>query len=282
MACSLTSPGKPFSSVRAKAAAEKALALDDSLADAYLTTAFCLYNYDWNWEAAERAAQRALELSPDLPLAHVAYANILAIQRRHEDALKEARRALEIDPLLAYPTSNVGLQNLWIRNYDEAISWFKKAIDLDVNFAPAYPLMAFAYFCNGKVAEAVALAEKFAAMFPPHAGSFNVRCFMYAEAGQRDDAVRLVEDLKDSAKLRMFHPPSWGCPTTSAVRWRSRENFCWRLWQSAPTFSCTFTLHPGWIATATIRFCRTSSAKSACRRPRGCSYCRSAKRTSHS
>jgi TolB-like protein/Tfp pilus assembly protein PilF len=195
---------------RAKAAAEKALALDDSLADAYISTAVCLCNYDWNWDAAERAVQRALELNPDLPLAHTGYANILAIRRRHADALKEARRAFEIDPLVAFATFNVGQQNLWIRNYDEAISWFKKAIDLDVNFAPAYPVMAFAYFCNGKVAEAVALAEKFAALFPPHGGLFYVKCFMYEEAGRRDDAVRTVNDLKEFGKTSYVSPAILG------------------------------------------------------------------------
>jgi len=99
---------------------------------------------------------------------------------------------------------------MWIRNYDEAISSFKKAIDLDANFGPAYPLMAFAYFCNGKVAEAVALAEKFAAMFPPHAGSFFLKCFMYAEAGRRADAVRMVEDLKEFGKTSYVSPAILG------------------------------------------------------------------------
>jgi non-specific serine/threonine protein kinase len=195
---------------RAKAAAEKALALDDSLADAYVTMALCLNNYDWNWAAAERAVNRAIELSPDFPFAHITYAGILSVQRRHEDALKEARRAVEIDPLLAFAAHTLGMQNLWIRNYDEAISSFKKAIDLDANFGPAYPVMALAYLCNGRIAEAVALAEKFAAMFPPHAGSFFLRCFIYAEAGRRDDAVRMVGDLKEFGKTSYVSPALLG------------------------------------------------------------------------
>jgi non-specific serine/threonine protein kinase len=195
---------------RAKAAAEKAIALDDSLADAYESLARCLFNYDWDWAAAEKAIQRAIALNPDQPTAHIAYAQILAIQGRMEDAMKEARRAVELDPLLAQATYCVGALYLLLRNYDEAIRFFKSAIDLDPSFAVSYPMLTTSYAAVGRTAEAVAEAEKFASKFPPHPGSFFLRCLVYAQAGRQDDAVRIHNELKEFARTSYVSPAILG------------------------------------------------------------------------
>jgi non-specific serine/threonine protein kinase len=195
---------------KAKAAAEKAIALDDSLADAYESLAICLCDYDWDWAGAEKAIQRAIALNPDQPSAHITYSQILGIQKRSEEAMKESRRAVELDPLLAQATHSVGTSYLRLRNYDEAIRSFKSAIDLDPSFAVAYPLLTMSYAAAGRMAEAVAEAEKFASKFPPHAGSFFMRCGMYADAGRLDDAVRIHNELKEFARTSYVSPAILG------------------------------------------------------------------------
>jgi len=195
---------------RAKAAAEKGIALDDSLADAYESLAVCLANYDWDWDAAERAIQRAIALNPDQPAVHVVYANILHVQKRRDDAMKEALRAVELDPLSALAAYAVGVCHVFIRNYDEAIRFFKNAIELDPSFALSYPLLTFTFAANGQITEAVAEAEKFASKYPPHAGSFYLRCYVYSAAGRQDDAVGMLTELKEFARTSYVSPAILG------------------------------------------------------------------------
>jgi tetratricopeptide (TPR) repeat protein len=112
--------------------------------------------------------------------------------------------------LLAQATHSVGTSYLRLRNYDEAIRSFKSAIDLDPSFAVAYPLLTMSYAAAGRMAEAVAEAEKFASKFPPHAGSFFMRCGMYADAGRLDDAVRIHNELKEFARTSYVSPAILG------------------------------------------------------------------------
>ena len=94
---STMAPGEAFP--RAKAAAQKALALDGSLGDAYASLGMCSFLYDWDWASAERAFKRCLELTPTSLGARVWYPILLAVIGRHDEAIAEAKRAIDIDPL---------------------------------------------------------------------------------------------------------------------------------------------------------------------------------------
>src|SRR5262249_9555228 len=95
----VTPPGEVLP--RAKAAAQKALALDGSLGEAHNSIALCALFYDWDWTAAGRAFRRSLELAPENVIARMNYSQYLAVLGRSEDSVTEARQAVEIDPLSA-------------------------------------------------------------------------------------------------------------------------------------------------------------------------------------
>ena len=113
----------PRSDARALAmrAAERALDLDDTLPSAHANLAELNFYYDWDWQAAERGYQRALELNPSDTLSRSDYARLLAAEGRLAEALREARQARELDPLSPYATSTVGMMLYYARRYDEAV-----------------------------------------------------------------------------------------------------------------------------------------------------------------
>jgi serine/threonine protein kinase len=96
---------------RARAAAEKALAIDDSLSEAHASLGLCLTQYDWDWAAAERALRRSIDLDGENAFARHNYASLLAALGRTEESLREARRAAELDPLSGYYLANFGFTN---------------------------------------------------------------------------------------------------------------------------------------------------------------------------
>ncbi len=106
---------------KAEAAARKALALDDTLAEAHASLAGVLYRYHWDWEGAEREFQRSLELDPNYAEGHRAYAIYLLTVRRHEEAVAEARRARELSPLSPVINVELGAALVRVGRYDEAI-----------------------------------------------------------------------------------------------------------------------------------------------------------------
>jgi TolB-like protein len=110
---------------QARAAALKALELDESLAEPHVTLAF-VYNWSWDWGAAETEAKRAIELNPNLGFAHIAYAQLLSNMGRHEQAIAEGTRARELDPLSLIINSYYGSDLYKARQYDDATAVLKK------------------------------------------------------------------------------------------------------------------------------------------------------------
>jgi TolB-like protein/Tfp pilus assembly protein PilF/predicted Ser/Thr protein kinase len=140
---------------RAEAAALKALELDDTLAEAHTSLALVRLFYRWDWPGAEREFQRAIELNPNYAHAHHGYAILLALTRRNEESVAEARRALETDPL-SLPVNNiVGMMLQLAHRYDEAIEQYRKTLELDPRFAMAASGLADAYESKGLEKEAI-------------------------------------------------------------------------------------------------------------------------------
>src|SRR5262249_40227960 len=128
---------------------------------AHAALAYVYYRYDWNWPAAEQEFQRALELNPNDATAHHWYGVYLAaVRERHEEAIAEERRALELDPLSVI--INAGLAQLYNfpRRPDEAIVQAHKALELDPNFWLAHLGLVEAYLQKGMYAEALAACQK--------------------------------------------------------------------------------------------------------------------------
>ena len=122
----------------AKAAALKAVQLDDGLADAHASLGFVMLLYDWSPVQAEKEFRRAIELDANYPTAHHWYAYDLAAMKRSDESVAEIRRALELDPLSSIINTDAGQILLLARRPDEAIAQCQKAIALDPDFGQAY------------------------------------------------------------------------------------------------------------------------------------------------
>ena len=139
---------------QAKAAAQKALAIDAGLAEAHTTLAYALANYDWNFAEAEREYLKAIELNPNYATAHQWYAEFLSAMRRFDEAKTEIRRAEELDPLSPIIQSIVGLIFYHSRDFDAAIAQYQKTINNYPGFPIVYAYLSLAYAQKGMFDEA--------------------------------------------------------------------------------------------------------------------------------
>ena len=144
---------------RAREAAQKALDLDEGLADGHYALAN-LMTYSWEWADAEREYKRAIELNPNLALAHRWYATYLRLMRRHEQAITEITRARELDPLSPGVNATVGYVLASARRYDQAIQALNKRSSSTGPIPTRISSSATLYSAQGKYAEAVAAYTK--------------------------------------------------------------------------------------------------------------------------
>ena len=138
---------------KAKAAAAKALALDDTLAEAHASMGMVRFFYDWDFPEAEREFRRAIDLDPNYSTAHVAYAVFLGCMHRRDESVVEARRALAVDPLSMQVNLVLGDMLNSAGRFDEALEHLAKMVELDPNFEMARQSLSNAYFGNGLVKE---------------------------------------------------------------------------------------------------------------------------------
>jgi TolB-like protein/DNA-binding winged helix-turn-helix (wHTH) protein/Flp pilus assembly protein TadD len=183
---------------KAKAAAMRALELDETLAEAHASLARVLAVYDWDWTSAEKEYKRAIELSPRYATAHQWYGGCLEAMGRNNEAMAERKKALELDPLSLIINFELGLAFYYTRDYDRAIEQFQKTLELDQNFRPVHAFLPAAYEQKGMYGEAIArfknaipLKESSEVTFL-RAGLGHV----YGVSGKKSEARRLLDELK--------------------------------------------------------------------------------------
>lgn len=140
---------------QAREAAQRALDLDDRLAEAHVSLAYVHHYHDWSWDTAEAGFKRALELKPDYPLARQWYFNLLICVGRFKEAWAQVSQAKELDPLSAYSHSLMGWVRYYLRDYSLAIKLLREAHELDPTYAPAYVWRSWACIEKGLYDEAV-------------------------------------------------------------------------------------------------------------------------------
>jgi DNA-binding winged helix-turn-helix (wHTH) protein/TolB-like protein/lipopolysaccharide biosynthesis regulator YciM len=185
---------------KAKAAALKALELDDSLAEAHVALALVKMYFDWDWAGAEKAYQRALELNPNNADVHQWYGRYLSVLGRFDAAEAELKRALQLDPLS--PVINLGLGEAlyYARQYDQAIKQFVATLELDSNYPFARWLMGKAFMQKANYPEAIAVIQKeVAGNGGRHPALLSVLGRAYALSGRRDEAQQLLTELTERA-----------------------------------------------------------------------------------
>jgi len=144
---------------KAKAAALKALAIDNGLAEAHTSLGLVLLRYEWNWKSAGEEFQRAVELNPNYATAHRWYALYLLANQRFDESLVERRRSQELDPFSWPISQGLGTYFLFTRNYDAAIAEYRKTLELEPK-APIHDYIRLAYQQKGMFTEAFQEAEK--------------------------------------------------------------------------------------------------------------------------
>ena len=142
---------------QAKTAILRALAIDDNLAEAHASLGLILAIFDFEWAAAERQYQRAIELNPNSPVPHQWYGELLVNTGRIDAGLAEGRRAVDLDPLSQVANLALGIQLNSARRYDEAIAQLQKTLTLGRNFADTNYFLFEAYANKGLYQEAVAV-----------------------------------------------------------------------------------------------------------------------------
>ena len=178
---------------KAKAAAARAIELDDTLAEAHASFGYVKLTFDWDWPAAEREFRRALELNPNLAQAHAGYAHYLLTVRRINEALQELNRLDKIDPL--FPQSHMGTPWLLMsaRRYDEAIEAARKSGDDRV--------LAISLAELGRSEEAIAAADR-AVKSTRNPVILAQIASAYAIAGAKDRARAMLGTIEAQARER--------------------------------------------------------------------------------
>jgi adenylate cyclase len=189
----------------ARAAAEKALQLDDSLAEAHTALGGVKLWYDFDWPGAENEFRRAIELNPSYAHAHDWYGWLLEYEARLDESLAEMRQASELDPLSAEITSDVADPLYHQGNYEAAKEQCGKALELDPGFVVAHIRLGIIDFEAGKFTEAIAELEKARAMDPsPLVAGFLG--YAYAKSGDRDKAQAIIAELNQASSRQYVSP----------------------------------------------------------------------------
>jgi DNA-binding winged helix-turn-helix (wHTH) protein/Flp pilus assembly protein TadD len=190
---------------KAKAAAVKALEIDDTLAEAHTSLAFVLHRFDWAWTEAEREFQRALALNADYATIHHWYGNYLMTMGRQVEAMEEMNLAQHLDPLSLIIDGNIGNLLYFMRQYDRAIKHFQKMLEMDANFYGTHSNLGCVYEQKSMYEEAIAEFEK-ALMLDDNLSTRAWLGHAYAIAGKIDEAQGVINDLKERSKSRYISP----------------------------------------------------------------------------
>jgi tetratricopeptide (TPR) repeat protein len=192
---------------QARRAAERALEIDPQLAEGHVSLAAILEAYDWNWQAAEREYRRALELNPWLPAAHLWYGMFLRDQGRLKEALPELRRAAQLEPFSVFTSVNLAHAYMLAGNYGAAMEQAHHITEVAPDMVTAEVILANSYGAHSQAAEAeAALARglRVSKDDDPHALAVLARA--YAHQGKRDESLRLLRQLEQLSKQRYVSP----------------------------------------------------------------------------
>ncbi len=186
----------------AKAAVMKALALDDSLAEAHTSLAFVSFYYDRDWAKAEREFRRALELNPNYANGHHWYAEFLSLAGRHEEAIVESERARELDPLSNIINTWVGSRYFFARQYDTAIEQYRNTIEMDPDFVPVHLVLGHAFEEKHMYREAIAELERAVNLSGGSPVYLASLAHAYGVAGRQNEARKVLDGLTKLSKRR--------------------------------------------------------------------------------
>jgi TolB-like protein/Flp pilus assembly protein TadD len=180
---------------KAKAAARKALEIDDSIAESHVEMGAIDTLYDFDWAGSERESKRAIELNPNYAPAHEYYSWTLLAEGRATEAVAESRRAEALDPLSAEISSFTGWWLYFARRYDEAVTQFHKCLDLDSNYIACHAFLGETYIQQGRFSDAIAAEANALKIDSGWSWAAAETARAYALSGRRAEAQRGLDEL---------------------------------------------------------------------------------------
>jgi serine/threonine protein kinase/tetratricopeptide (TPR) repeat protein len=190
---------------KAKAAAMKAIEIDDALAEPWASLGAVRWWFEWDWEGAEEAYRRAIELNPNYATAHDGFGMFLAARGRFSDAVEQMTKACDLDPLSLICAVHSGWPFYFARDYESAIRRFRKALELDENFIPAHGWLGLALGQQSRFAEAIDAFHR--ALEVERVSILKAMlAHTHAIAGQREQALALLEELEKEKRERYISP----------------------------------------------------------------------------
>ncbi len=191
---------------KSRAAARRALEIDDRLAEAHTTLAVLYENYDWDWKNSEREYRRALELDPNYATAHQWYGEFLGSTGRPEAALAELQKSIELDPLVPIHYLSTYTVLLPLHRYKDAVQFVEKALEIDPSFPRAHSSLGWIYNATGKLEDAV--RETGIAIVNSDSGVEYIAELGYIEGrmGKREEALSILGLLQQKAQHEYVDP----------------------------------------------------------------------------
>ena len=186
---------------KARAAADRALQIDDSLAEAHTSSAM-VYRLQWRWVEAEEEYKRAIGLNPNYPTAHHWFAIYFYAKRQFDDAMREIKRAQELDPLSLVISLNVAMVYLLKNDSNSAIEQCQRIIELDQSFPEAHSVLGFAYVKRRRYEEATAEFQKAVELSGRASFYLSYLGYCYAITGRRAEALTILKELEEKYARR--------------------------------------------------------------------------------
>jgi TolB-like protein/Tfp pilus assembly protein PilF len=223
----------------ARAAAVKALQIDNTLAEGHSALAYIKTIYDWDWKGAERDYLRSIELNSRDASTHSYYANYLAAMGRHDESMAQVHRAQELDPLSPIINAMVAYMALLKRDYAFAIKQCEKTREIEPNFFWIYMGLGWLYEETGRVDEALPEFQRAVDLTGGTMGTLAGLGHGYGVAGQRKEALEIINRLQDKSQQSYVVPYDIALvyaglgETEQALSWLERayqERFGWLIW----------------------------------------------------
>jgi TolB-like protein/Tfp pilus assembly protein PilF len=229
---------------KAREAARKALAIDETLAPAHASLAVVTDWYDWDWASAQPEYKRAIELDPNDPRSHQFYAWSLAEHGQAEEAIAEAKRAQQLDPISPEQGIYLGQVLLFVHRYDEATDVLRRTVELDQSFWLSHEFLGRALEQKGQLPAAIAEFQRAIQLEPAAAESRSTLGHAYAVAGKRAEALKIIDEL--TALSKTTYVPPYNIAVVYAGLGDKDEAFAWleRAFQDRSSYLTWLTTDP--------------------------------------
>jgi TolB-like protein/Tfp pilus assembly protein PilF len=229
---------------KARQAVLEALELDDQLPEAHAWLGVILSEYEWDWSAAEQQFRRAIDLNANFAYGHKLYAEHLSYVGRFDEAIAEAHRARQLDPLSMVTNALVGVVLYRARRYDEAVAELTQAIDMDPDHPMPYLPLGLAYTMKGMHDQAVAALERGLALTPESSEMVAQLAHVQARAGQSGKTRAGLEELRRRSQRQHVSPFSFALVHVGLGEPKQALDWLERAYQDRDWYLCVIKSEP--------------------------------------